>query len=163
MWKWRGRGYRTLLATEMHGIEEPEPLLARAQEHQEGDHGKLAAFYCPLHVEIVKFYQFYNLWYVACKVRLIHYDYDALYIWPDSYLCMHVLLSLHLYAHMCWCYIEPIWVLVPSGMMHRNHWIELKWIELYIVEETSAGIYQLMLAQCFNLYIIDLRLEEHDS
>ena len=33
-----------------------EPLLARAQEHQEGNHDKLAVSYCPLHVEILKLY-----------------------------------------------------------------------------------------------------------
>ena len=33
-----------------------EPLLARAQEHQEGDHGKLAAFLLSSAVEIVNFY-----------------------------------------------------------------------------------------------------------
>ena len=33
-----------------------------------------------------------------------------------------VLFSLLLYyVNVCWCYIGPILILVPSGMMHLNH------------------------------------------
>ena len=48
---------------------------------------------------------------------------DALHIWPDSYSHM----CFYLYA-TCWCSIGPIWVLVPSGMVHLNHWIEKDWV-----------------------------------
>ena len=38
-----------------------------------------------------------------------------------------VLFSLLLYyVNVCWWYIGPILILVPSGMVHLNHWIEYR-------------------------------------
>ena len=52
-----------------------------------------------------------------------------IYVWPD--IAIDVLLSLLMYAHMYWCYIGSIWVLVPTGIL-INHFTLI--IELCLVQ-----------------------------
>ena len=66
---------------------------------------------------------------------------DTVWLWCPLYLTWqlftYALLSLR---HMWWCYIGPIWVLVPSGMVHLNHWIEIE-IEIYMVHKWDTNFY----------------------
>ena len=60
--------------------------------------------------------------------------YDTLWLWYPLYIsdltAMYMCFYLYVYADICWCYIGPIWVLVPSGMVHLNHWIEVNWTKI---------------------------------
>ena len=52
---------------------------------------------------------------------------STMYVWLDIaiYVLLYIFLLIIMNTHMCWCYIGPVSVLMPLGMMHLNHWIEL--------------------------------------
>ena len=119
-----GWGCRTL-ATEMWSMwsmEDPQRAIVSESARAPGRRSMTnwLLYYCPLHAEIVKF-----------KIISITSDltYIAIYVIMPR-LCTLMCVGATSDQSWCYIYIGPVLVLVPSGMMHLNHWIELNWIEL---------------------------------